>query len=355
MAITDDGPIAQQFPLGPQWPVMDPFLFAAHHHDDYPPGDGQLAPARSLVGRQIGSDFSGRDGWSMYHGSRVPGFPQHPHRGFETITHVRCGLVDHADSMGATARFGQGDTQWMTAGSGIQHSEMFPLVDEAADNPLEMFQIWLNLPAADKMVDPYFTMMWRETTPVVTTIDGQGATTEITVIAGRLDGVHASSPPPNSWASRPEGDVAVWHLEMGNNAGWELPAAHGPDTRRVLYLYGGSTVSIAPSASGASIAGVLSAGTGAVIDARQPLTLQAESGGASIVILQGRPLGEPVAQRGPFVMNTQEQLMQAFEDYRTTEFGGWPWPGPDPHHGNRSERFAIHADGNEEIPTSVAG
>ena len=103
----------------------------------------------------------------MYHGSDVPGFPQHPHRGFETVTFVRRGLIDHSDSLGATARFGRGDTQWLTAGGGIVHSEMFPLVDTVEPNPTELFQIWLNLPAADKMVEPYFTMLWADDIPVV--------------------------------------------------------------------------------------------------------------------------------------------------------------------------------------------
>ena len=138
----------------------------------------------------------------MYHGSRVPGFPQHPHRGFETITHVLHGLIDHADSMGATARFGRGDTQWMTAGKGVQHCEMFPLVNKDSGNLGELFQIWLNLPAADKMVDPYFTMLWNERTPKVRLVDDAGVTTEITVIAGSLDGTAAPTPPPNSWASK---------------------------------------------------------------------------------------------------------------------------------------------------------
>ena len=97
-------------------------------------------------------DFAGADGWRMYHGSIVPGFPQHPHRGFETVTFVRQGFIDHSDSLGATARFGRGDVQWLTAGEGIVHCEMFPLLDREGPNPCELFQIWLNLPAADKMV-----------------------------------------------------------------------------------------------------------------------------------------------------------------------------------------------------------
>ena len=101
----------------------------------------------------------------MYHGSTVPGFPVHPHRGFETVTFVRQGLIDHADSLGAAARFGRGDVQWLTAGKGIVHAEMFPLLDRDGPNTAELFQIWLNLPAADKMVEPHFTMLWDQRHP----------------------------------------------------------------------------------------------------------------------------------------------------------------------------------------------
>ena len=119
----------QTVPLGSQWPTIDPFLFCVHHDDAYPAGNPQFGPAASLVGRSLGQDFEGTDGWRMYHGQVVPGFPQHPHRGFETITYVRRGLIDHSDSLGAAARFGRGDVQWMTAGRGVVHSEMFPLLD----------------------------------------------------------------------------------------------------------------------------------------------------------------------------------------------------------------------------------
>ena len=122
-------PILDIIPLGFPWDGLDPFIFTVHHVDDYPAGnDNQGIDRADLVGRNMGSDFSYKDGWSMYHGAEVPGFPQHPHRGFETVTVVRRGYVDHSDSLGATARYGGGDVQWLTTGSGIQHSEMFPLI-----------------------------------------------------------------------------------------------------------------------------------------------------------------------------------------------------------------------------------
>ena len=152
-------PILTAFALDFAWPAFDPFLFCVHHEDHYPRGNDALGPAASLAGRQIGMDFEGKDGWRMYHGDVVPGFPRHPHRGFETLTLARRGFIDHSDSLGATARFGQGDAQWMTAGAGIVHCEMFPLVRPDADNPVELFQIWINLPAKHKMVEPHVSML----------------------------------------------------------------------------------------------------------------------------------------------------------------------------------------------------
>ena len=102
------------FPLGFPWKTQDPFLFCVYHADAYPKGNEQMGPAASLEGRNLGQDFTLKDGWRMYHGRTVPGFPAHPHRGFETVTIVRKGIVDHSDSMGAAARFGHGDVQWLT-------------------------------------------------------------------------------------------------------------------------------------------------------------------------------------------------------------------------------------------------
>jgi hypothetical protein len=337
-------PVLQAVPLGPQWPTIDPFLFCAHHDDAYPAGTEALGPDAALTGREIGADFAGVDGWNMYHGEVVPGFPQHPHRGFETVTYVRRGIIDHADSLGAAARFGRGDVQWLTAGSGVVHSEMFPLLDREGPNDLELFQIWLNLPAVDKMADPYFTMLWHDDIPQVTAVDDAGRTTTVTVVAGALDGHTPPPPPPNSWAARPEADVAIWVVRMDAGATFALPAANGSETVRTLYAYDGSGVRVGDHP--------LDAGTGAVVRCDEPVALTAGDGGIELLVLQGRPIGEPVEQYGPFVMNDREGIEQTFADYRRTGFGGWPWPVDDPVHGAEQGRFARHADGRlEDRPT----
>ena len=118
MEATSSDPITRVSPLGQRWQTTDPFLFCVHHIDRYPKGNDRLGPAAPLTGHNLGQDFDNPDGWNMYHGDVVPGFPQHPHRGFETVTIVRTGYIDHSDSLGATARFGMGDVQWLTAGKG---------------------------------------------------------------------------------------------------------------------------------------------------------------------------------------------------------------------------------------------
>ena len=162
-------------PLGFPWPTRDPFITCVYHVDGYPAGNDKLGPVGSLDGRELGQDFEGQDGWRMYHGQSVPGFPPHPHRGFETVTVVRRGFIDHTDSVGAAARYGEGDVQWLTAGGGVVHAEMFPLLNRDAPNPLELFQIWLNLPRAKKLANPGFDMFWRDSIPVVRATDESGA------------------------------------------------------------------------------------------------------------------------------------------------------------------------------------
>ncbi|MBS0426287.1 MAG: pirin family protein [Proteobacteria bacterium] len=341
-------PVLQVRPLGFPWATVDPFLFCAYHDDAYPRADAQMRPDAPLEGREIGSDFSRKDGWSMYHGEAVPGFPGHPHRGFETVTIVRRGLIDHADSLGAAARFGRGDVQWLTAGRGIQHSEMFPLLNQDQDNPLELFQIWLNLPARNKMVAPHFTMFWADRIPHLAATDAEGRHTDVSVIAGRLQPeaegaapVDPLAPPPDSWAAQADSDVAIWTLRLDPGARWTLPAAAGEGTRRTLYFFKGRQVTI----GGQAVQGPAAI----ALQADVPVELvNGDAAEGEFLLLQGRPIGEPVAQYGPFVKNTQAEIMQAMNDYRRTQFGGWPWPDHAPVHGRDPARFARHPDGRRE-------
>lgn len=335
--------VLQTAPLGRgPWPTIDPFLFCVHHLDEYPRANGSMGPDASLAGRDLGMDFSYRDGWSMYHGTTVPGFPQHPHRGFETVTYVRRGLIDHSDSLGARARFGRGDVQWLTAGAGIVHCEMFPLLDVDGPNTAELFQIWLNLPAVDKMCEPHFTMLWDDTVPKRSLPGPHGSTTELTVVAGTFDDAEPPNPPPHSWASRPEADLAIWHARIPQGGAWDLPPAASDATARAAYVFAGAGLDV----EGTEVP----SRTVALLRADHRVTLTAPSGDTEVLVLQGRPIGEPVAQQGPFVMNTRDELRQAFEDYRRTGFGGWPWPTDDPVHGHDAGRFAIHPDGRREAP-----
>ena len=343
-------PIVSVQPLGFPWQTIDPFLFCVYHDDAYPQANAAMGPDAPLEGRELGHDFSRKDGWSMYHGNPVPGFPGHPHRGFETVTIVRKGLIDHSDSLGATARFGGGDVQWLTAGKGIVHSEMFPLLDSTAANPLELFQIWLNLPARNKMVAPHFTMFWSEDIPRFTVTDADGRSTEVASIAGRIGPVEGApgeggplAPPPDSWASQPDADLAIWTLKMQPGARWTLPAARGEGTRRMLYFFKGASVSVAGQA----------VDNHAAIELRGDAPVELVNTGddvAEFLVMQGRPIGEAVVQYGPFVMNTQAEIAQTMQDYRRTQFGGWPWKDDAPVHGRDPARFAKHPGGRQERP-----
>lgn len=322
------------------WQTQDPFLFCAYHNDHYPRGNGELGPDDSLSGRQLGSDFSGKDGWSMYHGQSVPGFPSHPHKGFETITIAEKGLVDHSDSLGAAGRFGNGDVQWMTAGGGVQHAEMFPLLNEEEDNPLLLFQIWLNLPKASKQVPAHFAMLWNEDIPIYTHKDQQAKTTSVKVISGKLGEIDSPSPAPDSFAADENNDVAVWLIEMEAGATWSLPAATS-EANRSIYLYEGDAVSIDDQE--------LQNGFMAKLNAGHSTKLINGDSKAKFLFLQGKPIGEPVAKYGPFVMNTNSEIQEAVMQFQRTQFGGWPWPSSSHTHDPERGRFALHADGREEI------
>ena len=327
-------------PLGFTWETCDPFIFCVHHLDNYPKGNDQLGPAASLEGRTLGQDFTTKDGWRMYHGEKIPGFPAHPHRGFETVTVVLNGFVDHSDSHGAAGRYGDGDVQWMTAGSGLQHSEMFPLLNKDKPNPLELFQIWLNLPQSRKFSKPYYKMLWTEDIPVHTQSDKNGKSTSVTIIAGKINGLSAPPPAPDSWAADPVNEVGIWLIKIEANGTWTIPTA-SLEVNRSLYFYRGSEIHIAgiPVKNYHSVE----------LLADQPVVVENGKEDAFLLILQACPINEPVVQHGPFVMNTAAEIHQAFEDYRKTQFGGWPWNHYDNVHDRSMGRFARYSDGCEEV------
>jgi len=216
---------------------------------------------------------------------------------------------------------------------------MFPLVKTDAPNPTGLFQIWLNLPAADKMVEPHFKMLWRDTIPCARVEDDSGRVSQVLVYAGGFGEHRAPAPPPHSWASREESDVAIWSLALEPGARVVLPTARA-GSNRALYVVDDGRVSV----DGHELA----QGTGAQLVVDREVTLAAGDRPTELLVLQGRPIGEPVVQYGPFVMNSPEQIQQAIVDYRRTGFGGWPWESDGPVHARDDGRFAVHADGKSE-------
>lgn len=318
------------------WDTQDPFLFCAFHNDSYPKGNGKLGPDAPLTGRNIGQDFVQKDGWAMYHGSKVPGFPAHPHVGFETVTICEQGFVDHSDSLGAAGRFGEGDVQWMTAGKGVQHSEMFPLLKEEEKNPLLLFQIWLNLPAKSKQVEPYFGMMWKEEIPQVTETDENGKSISIKLVAGSYKNQVALQPAPDSWAANADNGIQIWLITLEADATFTLPKG-AAGANRSLYFYKGESI----EAEGFDIPEMHHIKA----EASEEFIINNSSQKAQFLLLEGKPIGEPVVKHGPFVGNSRKDIEDAFMRFQQDQFGGWPWPSYEHTHEAERHRFAKYPDG----------
>lgn len=324
---------------GPFW-TLDPFLFCAYHRDFYPAGDEKMEAPR--LGN--GMDFDPDADYRMYHGDRIPGFPQHPHRGFETLTAVIEGYCDHTDSLGSYGRFGNGDLQWMSAGSGVVHGENFPLVHKDKPNTLRLFQIWLNLEAKNKMTPPGYVMNWNEDKVV---IDGENDA-KLMLFAGELKGKKGGNPPAHSWAADPAHDVGVYYIQLpkkGSAITLE-PAKYASSTSKINRL---AHVVEGPHARFDADT-VVKGKYGAVLDATKETTITNISDEpVDVLVLQGKPIGEPVAQRGPFVMNTQQELIETYMAYQRTQFGGWPWKEDAVVFPRTKGRFAVTKKGEAEF------
>ncbi len=234
-----------------------------------------------------------------------------------------------------------GDVQWMTAGAGLQHCEMFPLRNKDKGNRLELFQIWLNLPKKDKFTDPHFKMLWDHQIPKLKVVDDNGLETTVKVFAGNYNGSGAPAPAPASWAASPEHGVQIWTVHIPEGGLWELPSDL-PEMQRMLYFYRGGKIRIAGME--------VSPDKAIELLADQPVIIEAAAGDTFLLFMQALPINEPLVQHGPFAMNTTEEIRQAIADYRSTQFGGWPWDRYDHVHPRDQERFARYADGRVETP-----
>jgi len=226
-------------------------------------------------------------------GDYIGGFPDHPHRGFETVTYMLDGRMRHRDSAGHEGLLQSGGVQWMTAGRGVIHSEM----PEQEAGRMEGFQLWLNLPADQKMREPWYRDIPDAEIPKLTTADG----VTVHVIAGDSRGVRGA-------VQRERTAPLYLDLRLPAGAGFEqpLPAAHNA----FVYVYRGA-LDIAGKAVGAKQMAVLANAPGS-----DGVRLTAAADGARALLIAGQPLNEPIAQYGPFVMNSNEQIFAAVEDFR---------------------------------------
>ena len=229
----------------------------------------------------------------------VAGFPNHPHRGFETITYMITGRMRHRDSAGNEGLLQNGGVQWMTAASGVIHSEL----PEQENGAMEGFQLWLNLPAKDKMNDPWYKDFQSDDLPKYSTEDG----VDVTVIAGQSYGIEGAVTRDIT-----EPTYLDIHLPAGTSFSQAIPADHNA----FVFVYRG-TIEIAGETVPTKTMAILenNADTDGV-------TITADSSeDTKVILITGRPLGEPIVQYGPFVMNNQQEIMQAVTDFQSGKFG----------------------------------
>ena len=316
-------------PVTSRLDLKDPFIFTVHHQDHYPQGNAELGPVSPPKQHE----------YDMYYGESIPGFPEHPHTGFETITIVERGYVDHFDSLGNSGRYGAGDVQWLTTGNGVQHCEMFPLVHQDQDNPLELFQIWLNSSPEQKKQPADYKMLWREQIPHVFSADAAGRKAEIRVISGQFKQTQAPDRPPHSWAAIPENQLNIYLITLKPEAELTIPASTATATR-FCYFYQGRSLEL----EGQKIA------PKHLLELKPDADIQLKGGllESHILWLEGEPIGAPVAMHGPFVLNSAQELDTAFRRYRETQFGGWPWRSAEPSFPPEHPRFASYEGGKRE-------
>lgn len=231
------------------------------------------------------------------------GVGQHPHRGFETVTIVYAGEVEHRDSTGKGGVIGAGDVQWMTAGSGILHEEFHSTGYAKTGGPFEMVQLWVNLPAKDKMAAPGYQAITADTIPEVALANDAG---RVRVIAGTYEGAKG---PANTFTP-----MNVWDVRLTAGKTVDLPQPEGW-TVQVVVLAGTVLVNGVAVVRETQMVTLATDGTGVSIEANSD---------AKLLLLAGEPIDEPVVGYGPFVMNSQAEIIQAIADFNGGKFGRMP-------------------------------
>jgi len=281
--------------ISPQW---------GGHSRIIDPGNEKFDPCLILIQHE-----------HKFRAGEVTGFPPHPHRGFETVTYCLDGAFDHGDSNGNSGRYGEGDVQWMTAGKGILHSEMFVTKEKEAAS-FHGFQLWLNLPQRLKMTTPAYQMLFHADIPVVRQKGGtaednsrvEGNDASIRIIAGRIGATKA----PVEKAV----PLSYFHVKLEPGSTWffQLPKEH----HALMYVISGAG-KLGPTANSKPI----KQHEYALFNEDGDQTEISNSGSAVLdfLFLEGHPFNEPIANQGPFVMNTKQELRQAAVDYQLGLFG----------------------------------
>ncbi|HEV8114066.1 MAG TPA: pirin family protein [Planctomycetota bacterium] len=226
------------------------------------------------------------------------GVGEHPHRGFETVTIVYQGELEHRDSAGNSGKLAPGDVQWMTAASGVVHEEKHERNFAAKGGTMQMVQLWVNLPKRAKMSRPRYQEITSARIPVVDLAGGAGS---VRVIAGECQGIRGPAETVTP--------VNVWDVRLSGSASFDLPAGHNA---AIVVLEGEVSVEGSAPVGEASMALLSTEGTGVSVAATKP---------AKVLVLSGEPLGEPVVSSGPFVMNTGAEIYQAIKDYQSGRMG----------------------------------
>lgn len=303
----------------------DPWVARMHHVDKYPESDfNQAVKKEDLKGHNIGEDIDENLDFRMYYGKKVPGFPMHSHRGFETITVLLDGTIDHFDSVGNHGRYQAGDVQWMTAGKGIRHSEMFPLLNDNSANNLELFQIWLSLPSYNKMADADYKMFWRED---INHFIDEGI--DVSVITGEFKNIKGNIAPKASWAYEKKSNTRILYINLKKNKELEINGV-SKTLNRNLYLTKGQ-IKIEDEDIIAKRSLKLNGNEDFVIKALEDSTM---------LLLESEPIGEKIINDGPMVMNTEKEVLEGYRDYWRTHYGDWNWDRTDPVHKKNTKRIS---------------